>query len=143
MSDIHDIDIQSLDHDQLVKFGYRIQTEMADLKKVFDKVKAEMGERTKRPGTRVVGSAAVRMHKTRTFKKELAAKNLNQRQLRKISSLVPDSKLAQAEFGKDSELYRSLCQEGDWVITIENASTEKKVKDADGILADPFVEDSN
>jgi hypothetical protein len=140
MSNFEDIDVTTLTDDQLARHAHHLHTHHAAVARLLEKAKEELGHRSKRPGTRVVGDVSVVLSRPNRFSGQLAEKVLNKTQLRRISVVKPDATLAKEVFGEDSPLYKSLCEVAEnWTVKIGKASTKQKVLDADGKLADPFV----
>jgi hypothetical protein len=143
MSDFEDVDIKALDYDQLLKHAHHLHTEHAALAKALEAVKQEIGSRTKRPGTRVVGNASVVLSRASRFSDEVAQKKLSKAAYRRICVLKADSTLAKEQLGEDSQAYKDLCVPADnWTVKIGVASTKQKVLDADGKLKDPFEDEA-
>lgn len=140
MSNFEDVDIKELDDDQLLKHGHHLHTLHAALTKALEDVKKELGSRSRRPGTRIVGNVAVAMSRASRFSDEVAKEKLPKTVYRKICVTKADPTLAKEQLGEDSELYKSLCVPGEnWTVRITNASTKQKVLLADGMLDDPFL----
>lgn len=140
MSSFEDVDVTALTYDQLVKHGHHVNTLMADLKKKLKDVTDEVNRRGQRPGTRVVGNAALNLTRPKRFSEELALAKLNKAQQRRITVTKLDGNKAKEEFGEESEIYRSLLAPAEnFTVKFSAATTKQKVLDMDGDLEDPFL----
>lgn len=108
---VHDeIDLESMSVQALIQYGHKLDIEAKRAKDAVDKVKEELKKRSKRPGVTIVGESVYDLGRNMNFSQALAVKKLTPEQLAMVSVTTTevDSKKAQAVFGKDSELYKSL-----------------------------------
>lgn len=108
---VHDeIDLESLPKEALIQYAHDLDIKAKRAKEEADKAKEELKRRSKRPGVTIVGDTVYDLGRNMNFSQALAVKKLTSEQLAMVSVTTTevDPKKAQAVFGKESELYKSL-----------------------------------
>lgn len=138
-----EVNLKALSHDQLVKYARSVKIKAEEAAKLVKEAQKELASRAVRSGTHVVGDAAVTMYRTSRFSDELAQANLPKTTYRKLLVSKADPTKAKEVLGDKTQAYLDCCEQGDWTVRIEAATTKNKVLAMDNKLDDPFSTDTS